>query len=166
MSKKIDSKSLIDKIEKVAKEKLREQNVVSLTDYRSLKKREDPQTVLVVEDDDTVRKSIQRILEKEGYRVLSAADGTQLSLVLDDSPIELIILDIGLPWINGIELAKLMKEHKDLKDIPLIFVSAQKSEMDIKRGFQAGADDYITKPFEVEELKKSVNTLMKINSEE
>ena len=164
MSKKIDTKSLIDKIEKITREKLSEQNVVSLTDYRNLTKRDEPRTVLVVEDDETVRKSLKKVLEKDGYRVLLAADGTQLSLVLDDSPIELIILDVGLPWINGIELAKLMKEHKDLKDIPLIFVSGQTSDLDVKRGFQVGADDYIKKPFEIEELRKAVNTLMVLNT--
>ncbi len=160
MSKKINTKSLIDKIEKITREKLSEKNVVSLEDYRNLTKRADPRTVLVVEDDETVRKSIKKVLEKDGYRVLLAADGTQLSLVLDDSPIELIIMDVGLPWINGLELAKLMKEHKDLKNIPLIFVSGQTSDLDVKRGFQVGADDYIKKPFEIEELRKAVNTLM------
>lgn len=164
MSKKINTKSLIEKIEKVTREKLSEQNVVSLSDYRNLTQREEPKTVLVVEDDETVRVSIKKVLEKDGYRVLVAADGTQLSLVLDDTPIELIILDIGLPWINGIELAKLMKEHKDLRDIPLIFVSGQVSDLDVKRGFQAGANDYIKKPFEVEELRKAVSALMTLNS--
>ena len=164
MAKRINTKSLVDKIEKITRDRLREQNVVSLTDYRSMAKRKDPTTILVVEDDDTVRKSICRVLEKDGYRVLSAADGTQLSDVLDDSPIELIILDIGLPWINGYELAKLLKEHEDLKEIPLIFVSGQTSDLDVKRGFEVGADDFIKKPYEIEELRKAVQTLMTLNA--
>lgn len=164
MAKKINTKKLIEKIEKITKEKLREQNVVSLTDYRGLSKRSEPKTVLLVEDDDAVRRSIEKILKKDGYKVLSAADGTQLSEVIDDdTAIELVILDIGLPWINGFELAKLLKEHEDLREIPLIFVSAQGTDMDIKKGFEVGADDFIKKPFEAEELRRSVNTLMKLN---
>jgi two-component system aerobic respiration control protein ArcA len=95
--------------------------------------------------------------------VKTAADGTQLAVVLDDTPIDLIILDIGLPWINGLELAKLLKEHEDLKHIPLVFVSGKTSEFDVKRGFEAGADDYIKKPFDIDKMKKTVHTLLKLS---
>src|ERR1039457_4008019 len=100
MSKKtrINTKELVEKIEKVTREKLTQESVISLDDYRKLKKRKDPKTILIIDDDETIRQVLRRILEADGYRVLTAADGTQLSSVLDDSPIELIILDIGLPW--------------------------------------------------------------------
>lgn len=166
MSKgKINTKSLIEKIEKLAKEKMKDQDVVSLQEFRSLKKKEELKTILVIDDEETMRTALRRLFESEGYRVISAADGTQLSDVLDDSPIDLIVLDIGLPWLNGYELAKLLKEHEDLKSIPLIFLSGKTSELDIKRGFEVGCDDYIKKPFDIEKMKKSVRTLLKLHAQ-
>jgi len=162
-SGKINTKDLVNKIEKITKERIAQDKVVSLDDFRSLKKRLDSSTILVIEDDETMRKSLKRIFEDEGYKVITAVDGTQLSKVLDDSPIDLIILDVGLPWINGFELAKLMKEHNDLKNIPLVFVSGRTSEQDVKKGFDVGADDYIKKPFDIAVIKKSIRTLMKLN---
>lgn len=162
MSKKINTKSLIDKIEKLTKEKMTQQDVVSLDQFRTLKKKEDPRSLLIIDDDETIRAALRRLFEADGYKVITAADGTQLSDVLDDSPIDLIILDIGLPWLNGYELAKLLKEHDDLKKIPLIFLSGKTSELDVKRGFEVGADDYIKKPFDVENMKKAVQTLLRL----
>lgn len=160
---RINTRDLVAKIEKIKKERILQESVVKLDDYRGLKAKQDPKTILVIEDDETMRVAFKRIFESEGLRVKLAADGTQLSVVLDDTPIDLIILDIGLPWVNGLELAKLLKEHDDLKSIPLIFVSGKTSEFDVKRGFEAGADDYIKKPFDVEKIKKTVNTLLKLS---
>ena len=145
------------------KKRIAEAKVVSLSEYKGLKFKKEQINLLVVEDDESIRLALKRIFESEGYNVKTAADGTQLSSVLDDSPLDLIILDIGLPWINGYELAKLMKENDDLKEIPLIFVSGRTSELDVKRGFDVGADDYIKKPFEMDHVKKAVNTLLKLN---
>lgn len=164
MSKsKINTNDLVKKIEKITRERMTRSDVVDLGQFRGLKNKLAPKTILVIEDDETMRSALKRIFESEGMVVKTAADGTQLSTVLDDNPIDLIILDIGLPWINGLELAKLLKEHEDLKEIPLIFVSGKTSEFDVKRGFEAGADDYIKKPFDVDHMKKTVNTLLKLN---
>lgn len=163
MKPKVNTRELVEKIDKITRNKLLREKVVSLKDYRNLTSKTSPRTILVIEDDETMRKALKRIFEEEGYKVLSAADGTQLSHLLDDSPIDLIILDIGLPWINGYELAKLLKEHKDLRQIPLIFLSAKTSEFDVRRGFEVGADDYIKKPFDVEQIRKTVDTLLKLN---
>jgi len=161
---KINTKDLVQKIEKITKERILKEGVVNLNEYRELTHRKQtPRTILVIEDDETMRGAMKRILEGEGYRTIMAADGTQLSQVLDDSPIDLIMLDIGLPWINGLELAKLLKENDDLKQIPLIFVSGKTTDLDVKRGFDAGADDYIKKPFDIEKIKKTVATLLNLN---
>ncbi len=162
--KKINTKSLIHKIEKLAKERMKEQDVVSLDKFRDLQKKAQPKSLLIIDDDETIRSALRRLFEGEGYKVITASDGTQLSEVLDDSPLDLIILDVGLPWLNGFELAKLLKEHEDLKKIPLIFLSGKTSELDVKRGFEVGADDYIKKPFDINKIKKAVATLLKLNS--
>jgi two-component system, OmpR family, aerobic respiration control protein ArcA len=161
----LNTKDLVKKIEKITREKMAKESVVSLDEYRDLRRRKEARTILIIEDDETMRSALKRIFESEGYRVRTAADGTQLSEVLDDNPIDLIILDIGLPWVNGFELAKLLKEHEVLKSIPLIFVSGKTSELDVKRGFEVGADDYIKKPFEIEQIKKAVNTLLKLSKD-
>jgi two-component system, OmpR family, aerobic respiration control protein ArcA len=164
MSKtRINTRDLVKKIEKITKDRMTGESVVDLHSFRELKNKQNPKTILVIEDDETMRNALKRIFETDGMAVKTAADGTQLSLVLDDNPIDLIILDIGLPWINGLELAKLLKEHDDLKHIPLIFVSGKTSEFDVKRGFEAGADDYIKKPFDIEKIKKTVHTLLKLS---
>ena len=163
MAKKINTQDLVKKIEKITRERLVKENVVNLDQYRELKSSKEPKTILVIEDDETMRRALARIFEADGHHVRTAADGTQLSTVLDDHPIDLIILDIGLPWINGYELAKLLKEHQDLKDIPLVFISAKTSELDVKRGFEVGADDYIKKPFNIDDMKKAVDTLLKLS---
>ncbi len=163
MSKKIDAKDLVAKIERLARERMASGDVVDLKSVRDLKEKKRKPSVLVVEDDDTMRAALKRILESDGLDVRSAADGTQLGEALGDVPVDLILLDVGLPWVNGLELAKLLKEHEALKEIPLVFISGKTSEFDIKRGFEAGADDYIKKPFEIEKVKKTVRTLLKLN---
>jgi two-component system aerobic respiration control protein ArcA len=164
VAKKIDTEDLVKKIEKITRDRIVKENVVDLGQYRDLKMVKSPRTILVIEDDETMRRALARIFEADGHIVKAAADGTQLSTVLDDQPIDLIILDIGLPWINGFELARLLKEHKDLKEIPLVFVSAKTSELDVKRGFEVGADDYIKKPFNIDQMKQSIDTLLKISN--
>lgn len=161
--KSFDTKILVDKIERITKERLTSESVVSLDEFRKLKNKTENKCLLIIEDDETMRNAMKRLFEGEGYNVKTAADGTQLSTVLDDSPIDLIIMDIGLPWINGFELAKLLKEHAELRSIPLIFVSGKTSELDIKRGFDVGADEYIKKPFDIDQMKKTVANLLKIN---
>ncbi len=160
--KKINAKDLIDKIEKITKSRMASGEVVQLDNFRDLKKKIDPKTILVIEDDETMRSAMKRIFEMDGFIVKMAADSTELSKVLEDSGPDLILLDIGLPWINGFELAELLKAHKDLKKIPLVFVSGKTSEEDIKKAFAIGADDFVKKPFEIEKLKKTVATLLKI----
>ena len=163
MSKSADSKSLLGKIEKLARERMTAGDVVSFDDLRSLRKK-DAARILVVEDDEIVRKSIRKILESENYRVVTAEDARELGQVVEEFFFDLIILDVGLPWVNGYELAEMMKEHPDIKQIPLIFISGHSDMENIKKGFEVGADDYITKPFEMREVKKTVRTLLELNS--
>lgn len=162
--KKINAKDFVAKVEKITKERMAKENVISFEDLKRFKTKTSHYTLLIIEDDETVRRVLGKVFSREGYKVLSAADGTQLSDILDEASLDLILLDIGLPWINGFELAEMMKEHKDLKDIPLIFISGRNSEEDVQRGFDVGADDYITKPFDLEKVKKTVQTLIQLNA--
>jgi two-component system aerobic respiration control protein ArcA len=160
VSRKINTKDLVNKIERLTKERMSQERVLDLDQVRKLKEKKVQRTILLIEDDETIRAALKRVFESEGYRVLAASDGTQLSNVLDDAPVDLIVLDVGLPWINGFELAEMMKAHADLSEIPLVFLSARTSDADVKRGFEVGADDYIKKPFDIEAVKRTVNTLI------
>lgn len=162
--KKINTQDLVSKIEKITRSRMTSGPVVELDSFRDLKKKLDPKVILVIEDDETMRTAMQRIFEADGYIVKLAADGGELSVALDDAPPDLILMDVGLPWMNGFELAQLLKEHKDLKQIPLVFVSGKTSDEDMKQAFAIGADDYIKKPFDIAKLRKTVQTLLKINA--
>ncbi len=161
-NKRINTQDLVNKIEKMTKARIAGQDVVPLDQFREAKRKMDPKVILVIEDDETMRLALKRILEIEGYVTKLAADATELSTVLDDHPVDLILMDVGLPWINGFELAQLLKENRDLKKIPLVFVSGNSTEEDMRKAFDLGADDFIKKPFDVDKLKKTVRTLLKL----
>ncbi len=161
MSKKFITNDLIKKIEKLTKQRMAEQPIVSLDEFRDAKQKMHPQIILVIEDDETQRHSLKRILESSGYQVRLAADAAELTQILDDDhELHLILMDVGLPWINGFELAQMMKDHRDLKKIPLIFLSAQAEENDFAKAREVGADDYIKKPFDIEKLKIRISELL------
>ncbi len=158
--KKINTFDLVTKIEKLTKSRMKNQEVVSLDQFRDLKNRVEPKMILVIEDDEAMRSSLKRIFESDGYQVRTAADGTELSSTLDDIPPDLIVLDIGLPWINGLELGQMLKEHADLRKIPLVFISGIATSEDMQRAFAIGADEFVQKPFEMDDLKKIISDLL------
>jgi two-component system aerobic respiration control protein ArcA len=164
MTKKFSTADLIKKIEKLTKQRMSEQPVVSLDEFRDAQKKIHPEIILVIEDDETQRHSLKRILESSGYHVKLAADAAELTQILDeDSDIHLILMDVGLPWINGFELAQMMKDHRDLKKIPLVFLSAHADENDFAKAREVGANDYIKKPFDIEKLKIRISELLSEN---
>lgn len=162
MSKLLAAKSLVAQVEKIVKERMAEASVVSFHELKSLRKKTPPR-ILIIEDDPTLRKSLQRIFSDEAYSVSAVEDGTQLGQIVDQFVFDIILLDVNLPWLNGFELCELMKAHNELKEIPLVFISGQDDLPSIKKGFSVGASDYIKKPFDVEKVKKTVRTLLELN---
>lgn len=161
MTKKFSTSTMIQKIEKLTKQRMAGQDVVELDQFRDVKNKMNPINILVIEDDETQRSSLKRILESDGYNPKLAADAAELTQILDeDHEIHFIILDVGLPWINGFELAQMIKDHRDLKSIPLIFLSAQAESKDFDEARQVGADDYIKKPFDIDKLKARIRELL------
>lgn len=161
MTKKFSTESLIHKIEKLTKQRMAEQPVVELNQFRHVKNKMNPVNILVIEDDETQRSSLKRILESEGYHPKLAADAAELTQILDeDHPVHFIIMDVGLPWINGFELAQMIKDHRELKAIPLIFLSGHASDEDFEKAREVGANDYIKKPFDIDKLKARITELL------
>lgn len=100
--------------------------------------------VLVADDDEDIRHVIEMYLKKDGYRVVTAADGTTaLDCVKTDSP-DLIILDVIMPGLDGFEVCQAIRKETD---VPILFLSAKESDMDKILGLGVGGDDYVTKPF-------------------
>jgi DNA-binding response OmpR family regulator len=107
-------------------------------------------TVLIIEDDPTLLRGLKDNFLGRGFRVRTASDGQQgLDAALAEAP-DLIILDIMLPKINGYEVCRLIRRHE--MDMPIIMLTAKGQEEDIIRGLELGADDYVTKPFNIREL--------------
>jgi DNA-binding response OmpR family regulator len=119
------------------------------------------ETVLVVDDERNVRKAIGVALEREGYHVVEAGEGQEaVQKILRDMP-ELILLDIMLPGMNGYDIALRLRDDPRTKQIPIIMVTAKTQVADRLHGLAVGADDYITKPFDLRELVARVNTMMR-----
>lgn len=119
-----------------------------------------PKKILLVEDEAEVRQFIQAALEMEGYQVLTAPNGVKLiSNIRVDRP-DLILLDIQLPWVDGYELCKAIKAHPEYRKIPVIFVSIRNRPEDIEAGRACGADDYVTKPIDLEVFLGAIKRLL------
>jgi len=113
--------------------------------------------ILVVDDNQENLKVVSNFLKEKGYQIALALDGESALKVLYDNEIDLVLLDIMMPGMDGFEVCKKIKSLKVLKDIPIIFLTAKSETDDIVKGFQLGGVDYITKPFRKEELLVRVN---------
>lgn len=114
--------------------------------------------ILIVEDEEKISRFVTLELEHEGYQVEHAADGrTAVDLALEHD-YDLILLDVLLPQLNGMEILRRVRKHKD---VPVIMVTARDAVMDKVAGLDAGADDYLTKPFAIEELFARIRVALK-----
>ena len=114
------------------------------------------QTILIVEDDMDIHNLIKELLEKQKYKVLDSYSGTEALMVLEREKVDLILLDLMLPGLNGEEIVK------KVKDIPMIVISAKISPEDKVNVLLNGANDYITKPFSTEELLARIQVQFRI----
>lgn len=115
--------------------------------------------VLVVEDDKHTRKLLETILRREGYSVFKAEDGVKALEVLEDHHIDLIILDIMMPNMDGYEFAKELRDSGCI--IPILMATAKHLPEDKKKGFIVGTDDYMTKPIDIEEMLLRIKALLR-----
>ena len=117
--------------------------------------------MLVVDDDPVILKLLEVNFSMEGFDVLSAVDGVDgLERIRVDRP-DIVVTDIMMPRMNGIELLEAMRADPDIAAIPVILLSAKAQTDDVRAGLDAGADDYITKPFEPLELVDRVTKLLR-----
>ncbi|MGL5478555.1 MAG: response regulator transcription factor [Clostridium sp.] len=114
--------------------------------------------ILVVDDDKNIRNLLYTVLKKENYNVLLASNGIEALNILEESQVDIAIIDIMMPKLNGIELTSKIKE---LLDIPILILTAKGEITDKIQAFNTGSDDYLVKPFDITELILRVNALLK-----
>jgi DNA-binding response OmpR family regulator len=118
----------------------------------------DSSTILLVDDEDAVQKLLTFPLERDGFRVVQARDGEQALALFDDEEIDLVVLDLMLPKVDGLEVCKRLRSDSD---VPIIMLTARGEELDKVLGLELGADDYITKPFSIREFRSRVRALLR-----
>lgn len=120
--------------------------------------------LLIIDDEAAIREMIAFTLRRNGFEISEAGDGREARIQLAESRPDLILLDWMLPDISGIELAHQFKKDNNLSDIPVIMLTARGEEDDKVRGLEAGADDYITKPFSPRELSARIKAVLRRSS--
>lgn len=116
-------------------------------------------SILVVEDDKNTRKYIEALLTAENYIVLTATNGEEALDVMDREHIDLVVLDIMMPKMDGYEFTKVLRHSNN--NIPILMISAKQLPEDKHKGFLVGTDDYMTKPFDVEEMILRIKALLR-----
>ena len=116
--------------------------------------------IIIVDDDRETRELLAMALQMEDFEVAQAANGLRLISTLQVDQPDLILLDVNMSWIDGFELCRAVRKNEDFKDIPVIFISARSSSADVKRGIEAGAADYFTKPIELQTLIARIKELV------
>jgi two-component system, OmpR family, alkaline phosphatase synthesis response regulator PhoP len=116
-------------------------------------------TVLVIEDDESISMGLEMNLTAEGYQVMLAEDGERGLTIAREANVDLVILDVMLPRLNGFEILRMLRSEHQM--MPIIMLSARGAEMDKVMGLELGAEDYITKPFSLAELLARVKAVLR-----
>jgi two-component system response regulator RpaA len=120
-----------------------------------------PANILIVDDDIDVAETVARTLQRAGFETVVSYRGAEALQIARDRHPDLLVLDIRMPGIDGIEVCRLLRATPDLSRVPVLFLSAKAEVTDRLEGFEAGADDYIVKPFDLRELELRVKALLR-----
>jgi len=156
----LSARQLSQQIAQMRRNRLLRVKVVNLEEYRLVRQLQEPLTVLLVDDERQLRQALARILEQEGFRVIAVEGADDLRRAIEAHPFDLILLDIQLPWLNGLEFCATLKGQPSLRDIPVILLSGHVSKDDIRKGFEAGCDEYLTKPVDANRLVRTLKFML------
>ena len=112
--------------------------------------------ILIVDDEPNILMSLEFLMRKNGYHVFIARDGSEALKIITKEVPDIIVLDIMMPNVDGYEVCERVRKTKELEHIKVIFLSAKTKEEDIKKGYDAGANLYLTKPFSTRELLSKI----------
>lgn len=115
--------------------------------------------ILVIDDDKSTRRLMQAVLEADGYTVLTACDGEQALALMDTEHVDLVVLDVMMPNMDGYEFTRELRQSNS--ELPILMVSAKQLPADRKQGFLVGTDDYMTKPVDTEEMLLRIRALLR-----
>jgi DNA-binding response OmpR family regulator len=118
----------------------------------------DSSTILLVDDEDSIQTLLTYPLERDGYRVVQARDGEEALRRFGEEEVDLVVLDIMLPRVDGLEVCRRLRSEST---VPIIMLTARDDELDKVLGLELGADDYITKPFSIREFRSRVKALLR-----
>lgn len=124
-----------------------------------------PKTILVVDDEEDILQILRYNLEKEGYHVKTATDGRRALEIAESGPLDLIVLDVMMPEIDGYEVCRRLRTHRLHTATPIIFLTARTGELDQILGLELGADDYVQKPISPRVLTARVKSVLRRSSE-
>ncbi len=116
--------------------------------------------VLVADDDPDILQLVTFQMERAGYQVVRAADGEEALRLARELEPDLAVLDVMMPKLTGYDVTRKLREEGATRDIPVILLTARVQEADVEEGFEAGADDYLTKPFSPQELLERVEAIL------
>jgi two-component system phosphate regulon response regulator PhoB len=119
------------------------------------------ENILVVDDEKDILELVQYNLEKDGFRVHCVASGEEALKSVHKNPPDLMVLDLMLPGVDGLEVCKTLKKDASLKKVPILMLTAKGEEADIVTGLELGADDYVTKPFSPKVLLARINAVLR-----
>ena len=120
-----------------------------------------PARLLVVEDEDDLRSLLDRSLERSGFRVRLAEDGREALRIAWSEPVDLLVLDLMLPGVDGVEVCRRLRADPRTSRIPIVMLTARTEPSDRIAGLEVGADDYVTKPFHVRELVLRIEAVLR-----
>ncbi|MEA3345122.1 MAG: response regulator transcription factor [Chloroflexota bacterium] len=123
--------------------------------------RESDARILIVDDEKDVAQMVGRYLGKRGYQTIITYSARQALEGVEKTPPDLAVLDIRMPWMNGIELSRRLRTIPDMRELPILFLTAKGTVEDRIEGFKAGADDYIVKPFDLRMLELRVRAILR-----
>jgi DNA-binding response OmpR family regulator len=118
----------------------------------------DEATILLVDDEESIQRLLAYPLEREGYRVVQARDGEEALVRFGQQPVDLVLLDVMLPRLDGLEVCRRLRTTSA---VPIIMLTARDDEVDKVLGLELGADDYITKPFSIRELRSRIRAVLR-----
>jgi len=122
---------------------------------------ESSSTILLVDDEDAIQSLLTYPLERDGYRVVQARDGDEALRRFADEDVDLVILDIMLPRVDGLEVCRRLRARRELVGVPIIMITAKGDDVDKIVGLELGADDYLAKPFNPRELLARIRAVLR-----